>query len=239
MTKRFLGNANRDRRIKALCDQYIINGNAKFAEFFADSCEVQGFAKNDKIISQGGTDADLFLFMRKRTYDPTSARFLTKEPLGPELGGDINPYRYVGNNPVSSIDPTGEYRVNPNQGESCIKTDEGIRLLIDAYLNQSNGNVSNAFQSVLHDRNDPEAPNIKYDDAAASADHYLFVRDTINLGIWSPPAGIAAVAYYTPAKFIQQTTGISMPFVQSDTSPASANQMKWGYKGIADAVTCH
>ncbi|MEK7071175.1 MAG: RHS repeat-associated core domain-containing protein [Patescibacteria group bacterium] len=42
-----------------------------------------------------------------RYYDPQTARFLTKDPLGPHEGGDINPYRYAGNNPVNFTDPTG------------------------------------------------------------------------------------------------------------------------------------
>lgn len=42
-----------------------------------------------------------------RNYDPQSARFLTKDPLGPQQGGDINPYRYVHNNPVNATDPMG------------------------------------------------------------------------------------------------------------------------------------
>jgi RHS repeat-associated protein len=40
-----------------------------------------------------------------RHYDPTSARFLTKDPIG--LRGGINPYTYCGNNPVNCVDPQG------------------------------------------------------------------------------------------------------------------------------------
>lgn len=43
----------------------------------------------------------------ERYYDPQSARFLTKDPLGPHQGGDANPYRYVGNNPINFVDPFG------------------------------------------------------------------------------------------------------------------------------------
>lgn len=43
-----------------------------------------------------------------RDYDPVSARFLSKDPLGPHEGGDINPYRYAMNNPVNLVDPDGK-----------------------------------------------------------------------------------------------------------------------------------
>ena len=40
-----------------------------------------------------------------RYYDTTRGRFMTEDPSG--LGPDVNPYRYVGNDPVNATDPTG------------------------------------------------------------------------------------------------------------------------------------
>src|SRR5690625_4043326 len=40
-----------------------------------------------------------------RYYVPTTGRYLTPDPIG--LAGGINPYRYVGDNPVNSSDPSG------------------------------------------------------------------------------------------------------------------------------------
>jgi len=46
-------------------------------------------------------------YVRARWYDPDIGRFLSEDPLG--FGaGDVNLYAYVGNNPLSGNDPTGE-----------------------------------------------------------------------------------------------------------------------------------
>jgi len=46
-------------------------------------------------------------FYRARYYDPAIGRFLQPDPIG-FLGGDINLYNYVANNPVNYIDPEGK-----------------------------------------------------------------------------------------------------------------------------------
>jgi RHS repeat-associated protein len=45
-------------------------------------------------------------FMRARFYDAERGRFVSEDPLGLQ-GGDINLYRYAGNNPISQVDPSG------------------------------------------------------------------------------------------------------------------------------------
>ena len=39
-----------------------------------------------------------------RYYDPSTGRYVTRDPIG-LAGGDVNSYRYVGNNPLKIIDP--------------------------------------------------------------------------------------------------------------------------------------
>ncbi|WP_324872551.1 RHS repeat-associated core domain-containing protein [Methylocaldum sp.] len=48
---------------------------------------------------------------RARYYDPTLGRFTQRDPAG--FADGVNPYVYVGNNPVSFTDPLGLSKYNP------------------------------------------------------------------------------------------------------------------------------
>lgn len=52
-------------------------------------------------------DAGLY-YVRSRWYDANLGRFLSIDPIG-LAGGDLNLYRYVGNNPLDFVDPMGEF----------------------------------------------------------------------------------------------------------------------------------
>ncbi|MBI4619434.1 MAG: RHS repeat-associated core domain-containing protein [Desulfobacterales bacterium] len=62
-----------------------------------------------KYIGQFGVMAEPngFYYMRARYYDPNVGRFISEDPIGFE-GGDTNLFAYVGNNPVTLIDPSGQ-----------------------------------------------------------------------------------------------------------------------------------
>ena len=67
------------------------------------------FAGADGVITEaGGVD-----LMGARFYAPSLGRFITRDPSG--ISGGTNLYAYVGNDPVSLIDPTG--RSAASQGE--------------------------------------------------------------------------------------------------------------------------
>ena len=46
-----------------------------------------------------------------RDYNPNTARWISKDPIGFN-GGDANLYRYVGNDPVNFVDPSGQVVAN-------------------------------------------------------------------------------------------------------------------------------
>jgi len=49
------------------------------------------------------------IYLRARYYDPSTGRFLSKDPAGGKLSSPVtqNKYTYAGNNPVNAGDPTG------------------------------------------------------------------------------------------------------------------------------------
>jgi RHS repeat-associated protein len=62
-------------------------------------------------------------YYRARYYDPQLKRFASEDPIG--LAGGINPYGYVGGNPVSNIDPEGLMGRGPGKGPYAPGTGPG------------------------------------------------------------------------------------------------------------------
>jgi RHS repeat-associated protein len=61
-------------------------------------------------------DSDLSTYwLRARFYDPLSGRFTSRDLLGFEAG-DVNLYRYVGNDPTNAADPSGLQNCNKKCG---------------------------------------------------------------------------------------------------------------------------
>ena len=72
--------------------------------------ELQELAKDKKL-------ANAELIVREddegngyRQYDPVVGRYLTPDPMGTVDG--LNPYLYVGNNPLNKVDPYGLYQTD-------------------------------------------------------------------------------------------------------------------------------
>ena len=57
------------------------------------------------------TDPTGLLFMRNRYYSPNLGRFITPDPIG-LAGGDVNWYRYCGNEPIAQMDCLGLFSLS-------------------------------------------------------------------------------------------------------------------------------
>jgi RHS repeat-associated protein len=84
-------------------------------------------------------------FMRARYYQPTLGRFLQQDPLN--VAGDVNLYRYVGNNPITRVDPSG-LAGSPTYIQGLVKTilDHITTHGVDIFRNQ---NISDLFVIVI------------------------------------------------------------------------------------------
>jgi RHS repeat-associated protein len=79
----------------------------------------EGVANPFEFVGQWGVmdEANGLDFMRARFYDNKLGRFTALDPIGLN-GGDTNLYRYVANNPVSLVDPSGLKYINRNNNPS-------------------------------------------------------------------------------------------------------------------------
>ena len=64
--------------------------------------------------SAAGGPPDLeFVHVGARWYDPSTGRFLQRDPIG--ISGGLNVYAYAQNNPLASVDPDGLIRIGPHE----------------------------------------------------------------------------------------------------------------------------
>jgi RHS repeat-associated protein len=103
---------------------------------------------------------------RYRLYDPASARWLNRDPIG-ETGG-INLYAYVEGNPVNAIDPTGKMSLSMGLiGATVvgvaiiINTPEGKKAIGDA--------LTGMIETISNNANSNEAPPDEEDCPPSSA----------------------------------------------------------------------
>lgn len=87
-----------------------IISNYDYAPFGKSTAATEAFANPFRFVGKYGVleEAHGLHFMRARYYDAATGRFISPDPIGLE-GEDTNLYCYVGNNPVSEIDPDGTH----------------------------------------------------------------------------------------------------------------------------------
>jgi len=81
-----------------------------------------------------------------RYYDPTTARFLTRDPIG--YSGGINIYAYTNNNPVNAVDPLGLESESNEPVDSCDPCRGRSR---ESMLEQFNNGLADAHMNLRVD----------------------------------------------------------------------------------------
>lgn len=80
-----------------------VEGKCSYSAYGTPTCE--GTATTPLGYDAQYTSSDTgLIYMRARTYDPSTAQFLTRDPWVSITG---EPYSYVGDNPLTFADPTG------------------------------------------------------------------------------------------------------------------------------------
>jgi RHS repeat-associated protein len=96
----------------ALRASYGVFGNRRAADWSAGAPDWSGIANTTRRGYTGHEHLDnlALIHMHGRVYDPGTGRFLSVDPLIGDPGDSqqVNPYAYVGNRPLTSIDPTGQ-----------------------------------------------------------------------------------------------------------------------------------
>ena len=98
-----------------------------FGERIAGTIDRFGYAGDwgyQGTLDNGGTEVFPFLHLGARYYDPTSGRFLQRDPVG--IRGGINVYNYVDATPTAFVDPTGN-----GKHSVLIKSVKGIWKIVN------------------------------------------------------------------------------------------------------------
>lgn len=169
-------------------------------------------------------DTKLVLF-GARSYDAETGRWLSKDPIL-FAGSDTNLYGYVMNDPVNFVDPVGRAAMAPGDGGPGLQNAEGTRLLINSYR-RDGGSASDIASVIKGDRQSGVATGR----AAANAEHYFLAKYLTTTG-WAPFVPVM-IPIYSGGKALDQFLGTNI-FSNPDATPASIEQMSWGYRGAYD-----
>jgi RHS repeat-associated protein len=108
-----------------------VSGKCTYGGYGAATCE--GTATTPLGYDGQYTSADTgLIYMRARTYDPTTGEFLSADPL---LATTHEPYAYAGDNPLNFNDPTGLIFGLPSPGQIAGAAVEGVESAAKATVN--------------------------------------------------------------------------------------------------------
>jgi RHS repeat-associated protein len=94
-----------------------------------------GVTTNNGFTTHEHLDEVYLIHMNGRVYDYRLGRFLSVDPIisNPANSQSINPYSYIGNNPLSGVDPTG-YACVPVTGSHICYTSNNLDEALSAYV---------------------------------------------------------------------------------------------------------
>ncbi|MWP63314.1 RHS repeat-associated core domain-containing protein, partial [Gilliamella sp. Pas-s25] len=144
-----------------------------------------------------------------RYYDPFTGRYITQDPIG--ILSDINLYRYVGNNPISGIDPLGLDLIELYRGTKF----EAELLLYDEtgwILSQTGANTYYAarFSNIpIRDALSKAIIETKYVHAKAikewgSIEQYVLAHGEFGQEIYSISGGRSLISFSTNKEIAQR-----------------------------------
>ncbi len=116
---RYAGSGNRTLLTDALGSVLALTDDAQTSQTiygyspYGEQTQVGENSANSLQYTGRENDNTGLYFYRARYFDPQLRRFITSDPIG--LAGGINPYAYVGNRPLSFVDPYGLVNASPDQ----------------------------------------------------------------------------------------------------------------------------
>jgi RHS repeat-associated protein len=146
-----------------------------------------------------------------RFYSPVLGRWMTQDPIG--YAGGLNLYEYVGNNPVSWIDPKGlTLVVQGNLSEywqaiGYMNRDSGMSAIIKE-LTLSSTTYTVVFNNVNDDSFNPAANQIHWDPHSALRCPMVGGTQSPALGLGHEMAHAASPWYWDVLDAIDRTFGL-------------------------------
>lgn len=161
-----------------LTDAYAYDPYGKLLKHEGDSAQPFTFV-GAWGVRQEGAGGDLYQ-MRARTYDASAGRFLSPEPLWPDLFDPValNPYAYAGGDPIRFLDPTG---LDRNLEEKLAEIRRNMEQV------QRDLEQKRRDQEQWEMRRQAERQEAARKDREARAEREAAERDRLNR-FWSPEA---------------------------------------------------
>lgn len=91
--------------VRGLFDAAGVVNEYRYEPFGQPSVLAEGVESPYRFTGRAWDTGPELYYYRARYYDPDLGRFISEDPIG--LAGGINPYVYVGNDPINARDPSG------------------------------------------------------------------------------------------------------------------------------------